>query len=171
MNTQTDFLGGGDAEIDHAGAHRRRHREGDDLNTLIYEQNKNLLAWAASRIGVQFRPDARTIGYARDGELIAVVVYDGFSMGDVNMHIVSDGGQRFLTRELLTAAFAFPFIQCGLRRVTALVPAKNRDALKFDEELGFRREGYHPRAAEGGGDLISLGMLRENCRYIQQGTA
>lgn len=139
------------------------------MNRLIYEQDGELLAWASARIGVSFRTDAKTVGYARDGELIAVVVYDGFSAGDVNMHIASDGSSRWLTRELLTAAFAFPFIQCKMRRVTALVPAKNADALRFDQHLGFRREGYHPKAANNGGDLISLGMLREHCRFIQRG--
>lgn len=139
------------------------------MNTLIYEQDKALVEWAEARIGVPFRTDARTIGYARDGELIAVVVYDGFSRNDVNMHIASDGTGHWLTREFLTAAFAYPFLQCGLRRVTGLVPAKNRDALRFDQHLGFRREGYHHKAANDGGDLISLGMLREHCRFIKRG--
>jgi len=140
------------------------------MNELIYGQDERLLLWAAERIGVPcFRDDARTIGYARDGELMAVVVFDGFSPVDCNMHIASDGTRRWLTRELLTAAFAYPFIQCGLRRVTGLVPAKNTDALRFDQHLGFRREGYHHKAAQNGGDLISLGLLRENCRFITRG--
>ena len=136
---------------------------------LIYGENERMLPWAAPRIGVTaFRSDAQTIGYERDGELVAVVVFDGFSHGDGYMHVASDGSRRWLTRELLTAAFAYPFIQCRLRRITALVPAKNHVALKFDEELGFRREGYHPHAAESGGDIISLGMLREQCRFLPQ---
>jgi RimJ/RimL family protein N-acetyltransferase len=169
MTKHTDFWGGDDAQIDRTGAHRRLHRKGYDLNTLLYEQDKDLLAWAESRIGVPFRSEARTIGCARDGELVAVVVYDGFSRNDVNMHIASDGARRWLTCELLAAAFAYPFNQCGMRRVTALVPAKNAEALRFDQHLGFRREGYHPRAANNGGDLISLGMLKENCRFIHRG--
>ncbi|SEH89895.1 GNAT family N-acetyltransferase [Paraburkholderia hospita] len=139
---------------------------------LIYEQDERFLTWAAARIGVdRFRDDARTIAYEKDGELLAVIVFDGFSGSDMNMHVASDGTRQWLTRELLTAAFAYPFIQCGVRRVTGLVPAKNAAALKFDQHLGFRREGYHPCAARNGGDLISLGMLREHCRFLPQGTA
>lgn len=142
------------------------------MNKLIYGEDERLLPWAAERIGgIQFRADARTIGYARDGEIMAVVVFDGFSDADCNMHIASDGTRRWLTRELLIAAFAYPFTQCGFRRVTGLVPAKNLDALRFDQHLGFRREGYHPSAAKNGGDLISLGMLREWCRFLPKGTA
>jgi RimJ/RimL family protein N-acetyltransferase len=136
------------------------------MNQLIYENEDRLIAWAKDRIGVPaFRPDARAIGQERDGVLNAVVVFDGFSTVDCNIHIASDGSRHWLTREFLTAAFSYPFIQCGLRRVTGLVPARNVDALKFDEHLGFRREGYHPRAAHDG-DLVSLGMLREWCRFI-----
>jgi RimJ/RimL family protein N-acetyltransferase len=136
------------------------------MNKLIYGEDERLLPWAESRVGVTgFRPDARTIGYERDDELLAVVVFDSFSLHDCNMHIASDGSRRWLTRELLAAAFAFPFIQCGFRRVTGLVPARNIAALKFDEHIGFRREGYHPQAAKDG-DLVSLGMLKEWCRFL-----
>lgn len=138
------------------------------MHRLIYGEDERLLAWAAERIGVPgFRADAHTIGLERGGELVAVVVFDGFSDVDCNMHVASDGTRRWLTRAFLTACFAYPFIQCRLRRVTGLVPADNADALRFDEHLGFRREGYHPHATQTG-DLISLGMLREWCRFIPQ---
>ncbi|MGX0136357.1 N-acetyltransferase [Cupriavidus metallidurans] len=139
------------------------------MHRLIYGEDERLLPWACERIGVsEFRADARTIGLERGGELVAVVVFDGFSDVDCNMHIASDGTRRWLNRTLLTAAFAFPFLQCGMRRVTGLVPAGNADALRFDEHLGFKREGYHLCASKNGGDLISLGMLREWCRFIPQ---
>lgn len=138
------------------------------MNRLIYGDDERLLPWAQQRVGVvDFRADAHTIGYEHDGKVVAVVVFDDFSHHDVNMHIASDGTGRWLTRELLVAAFAYPFIQCGLRRITALVPARNTRALKFDEHIGFRREGYHPKAAKDG-DLVSLGLLREHCRWIPQ---
>jgi|SRR5213595_165503 len=137
------------------------------MSRLVYGEDERLLPWAAARIGLEsFRPDARTIGLERDGVLVAVVVFDGFSSVDANMHVASDGSARWLNRAFLAACFAYPFVQCRLRRVTGLVPATNRAALRFDEHLGFRREGYHPRATPTGGDLISLGMLREHCRFI-----
>jgi RimJ/RimL family protein N-acetyltransferase len=140
------------------------------MSRLIYGDDERLIAWAADRIGViGFREDARAIGHAdEDDNLLAVTVFDGFSAVDCNIHIASDGRGHWLTRAFLAASFGYPFIQCGLRRVTGLVPATNRAALRFDEHLGFRREGYHPQANPKGGDLISLGMLREWCRFIPQ---
>jgi RimJ/RimL family protein N-acetyltransferase len=136
------------------------------MANLIYGNEPRLLPWAQERIGVTFRNDAKTIGLERDGELCAVVVYDGFSECDCNMHIASDGTRAWMSKALLLSAFAFPFIQLGLLRLTGLVPADNQAALEFDENIGFVREGYHPKAGPGGKDLISLGMLRSACRFI-----
>ena len=137
---------------------------------LIYGQEDTLLTWAQERIGVTFRPDATTIGLEKDGALVAVVVYDGFSETDCNMHIASDGTRAWMNKALLLAAFAYPFSQLGLLRVTGLVPAQNQSALAFDEHLGFVREGFHPKAGPGGSDLISLGMLKSSCRFIPKAT-
>lgn len=134
---------------------------------VIYDQDELLLPWAARRIEVDaFRADAKAIGQERDGEIVAVVVYDGFTNVDCNMHIASDGSKRWLTRELLVRAFAYPFIQLGMRRVTGLVPADNEEALKFDLHLGFQLEGRCQEATPDGRDVIVLGMLKRNCRYI-----
>jgi RimJ/RimL family protein N-acetyltransferase len=136
---------------------------------LIYGDEHRLLPWAKERIGVSFRRDAYSIGLERDGQIVAVVVYDNFSDADCNMHIASDGSRAWMNKSLLVAAFAYPFVQLGLRRVTGVVPAKNSAALAFDEHIGFSREGYHPHALPDD-DLVSLGLLRENCRFIPRGT-
>ena len=132
---------------------------------LVYGDEKRLLPWAQERVGFVFRRDAYTIGLERDGELVAVVVFDNFSEADVNMHIASDGTAKWMNKELLLASFAYPFVQLGLRRITGMVPAKNTVALSFDEHIGFVREGYHPHALPDD-DVVSLGMLRKDCRFI-----
>lgn len=132
---------------------------------LIYGEEHRLLPWAQERVGVQFRRDAYTIGLEKSGELAAVVVFDSFSEVDANIHIASDGTARWMNRALLSATFGYAFVQLGLRRLTGLVPADNERALKLDEHLGFVREGYHPHASKTG-DIISLGLLRERCRFI-----
>ena len=138
---------------------------------LIYGEEDRLLPWAQERIGVSFRRDAYAIGLEKAGKIVAVVVFDNFSECDCNMHIASDGTRAWMNKSLLVSAFAYPFLQLRFNRVTGLVPAHNEAALAFDEHLGFVREGYHPKAGPDGGDLISLGMLRENCRFIPKGEA
>lgn len=124
------------------------------------------IAWAADRIGIRsFRKDAKGIAIERASRLSAVVVYDCFSACDCSMHIASDGSRRWLTREFLAEAFAYPFLQLGLRRVTAKVASKNLDALEFDRRLGFLDEGLC-REAMPDDDIVILGMLRRDCRLI-----
>lgn len=132
---------------------------------LTTDGKEQLIAWAESRLGLRFRPDAKAIGRLRDGELSAVVVWDGFSEADCNIHVVSDGSRRWLNRKLMVAAFSYPFIQLRLRRVTGLVPAKNTAALAFNRRLGFVLEGVC-RHALPDDDIVVLGMLREHCPWI-----
>lgn len=133
---------------------------------LVYGEESRLLPWALARVGINgFRRDAYTLGLEDDGELLAVVVYDNFSKCDCNMHITSDGTGRWMNKELLLSAFAYPFVQLGLRRVTGLVPSKNEDALKFNKHIGFVHEGYHPNCMPDD-DIVTLGLLREQCRFI-----
>ena len=135
------------------------------MSDVIYGQDERLLPWAQERIGVTFRPDATTIGLERDGEIRAVVVFDAFSETDAQMHIASDGTKAWMNKALLLSAFAYPFTQLGLLRLTGLVTADNQAALEFDQNIGFEKEGYHPKAGPGGKDLVSLGLLRDNCRF------
>lgn len=135
------------------------------MSEVVYGQDERLLPWAQERIGVTFRPDAKTIGLERDGEIRAVVVFDNFSECDAQMHIASDGSRAWMSKALLLSAFSYPFNQLGLLRLTGLVVADNQAALDFDQNIGFVKEGYHPKAGPGGKDLISLGLLAENCRF------
>lgn len=135
------------------------------MGTIVYDNSSELIEWAVARMGFDYRSDAKAIGYQSEGTIKAVTVWDGFSQCDCNIHIVSDGTGQWLSRSFLTASFMHPFVQWGLRRVTGLVPAKNSAALRFDLHLGFKREGFI-RHALPDDDIIILGMLRENCRWI-----
>jgi RimJ/RimL family protein N-acetyltransferase len=43
----------------------------------------------------------------------------------------------------------------------------NLDAQRFDEHLGFKREGLVRRGADDGTNLILYGMLKEECRWLE----
>ena len=134
------------------------------MGEIVYD-DESMIPWAIEKIGFEPRPDVRAIGWRESGSLRAVTLYDGFSECDCNIHIASDGSGNWLRRAFLIASFMHPFVQWRLRRVTGLVPAKNKDALRFDLHLGFKQEGYLHHALPDD-DIYLLGMLRENCRYI-----
>jgi hypothetical protein len=135
------------------------------VNGFIYGEQERLIGWASEVIGITPRPDAQAIGWQENGQLRAVTVWDSFSVCDCNIHIASDGTRQWMRKSFLRASFMHPFIQWNLRRVTGLVPAKNTVALAFDLHLGFRQEGIC-RHALPDDDIIILGLLREDCRFI-----
>lgn len=136
---------------------------------LIYGDEKRLLPWAAERIGIaQFRRDAYSIGVERDGELLAVIVYDTFSDCECHMHVASDGSANWLTRGALAGIFSYPFVQLGFRRVTSLIGNKNKLSMRFCQHLGFEQEGYCKNAMEDD-DVVVMGLLQERCRFLNKG--
>lgn len=138
------------------------------MTVIVYTDKEKLLAWACKRIGIQsFREDAHAIGLRRDGKLVAVCVYDTFSSFDCSMHVASDGSGKWLTRAFLRAAFMHPFCQWGYLRVTSPIAESNTKALRFNQHLGFEREGYHPHGAADGA-LLTLGLTRDRCRWIPE---
>jgi hypothetical protein len=78
-------------------------------------------------------------------------------------------GKRWLCKAFLGEGFRYPFEQLGCRRVTGLVPGKNKAAQSFDEHLGFTQEGCARKILPDGDDLIIYGMLREECRFLNVG--
>lgn len=133
---------------------------------IVYDAER-LGEWARGRLEhIEGWGPFRAIGMERNGELQAVVVYNNYSTYNVSMHIAAVPGRRWMTKSYLLACFRYPFIQLGVHRVTGLVPARNQTALDFDLHLGFREEG-RMRNCLGDDDLIVLGMLKEECRWIR----
>jgi RimJ/RimL family protein N-acetyltransferase len=117
---------------------------------------------------INYSPSAAGIGLKQDEELIAGVLYDDYNGSNVWMHVAAIPGRRWMTRELLYTAFAYPFIQLGCKRITGWVEASNTDARRFDEHLGFKQEAVIKHAARDGGDVIMYVMFREDCRFLKE---
>lgn len=136
---------------------------------IILNERDRLAAWAQSRIPFvdSWGEWCEAIGLEKDGELLAVVVYNLFSGADIAMHIAAVPGRRWMTRDFLRVAFRYPFVQLKCRRVTGYVPASNADALRFDLHLGFVQEGRMREALPNGEDVLVLGMLKRECRWLE----
>lgn len=132
---------------------------------VIADTDGKIITWAESRIGIKFRPDAKAIARIDDGYIRVAVVYDTFSKHDCSIHVATDGSLSAVNREILFEAFKYPFIDCGLNRVTGYVEYANQKALRFDLHLGFKYEGLMREACDSG-DVVVLGMLRKECRFI-----
>ncbi|HWL28381.1 MAG TPA: GNAT family protein [Burkholderiaceae bacterium] len=131
------------------------------MKTVVYGHNYRFVYWAEDVIGLEFRSDAESIGLEDgEGNILAATVFDNFSACDVSMHIASNGSRAWLNREFIVRCFAYPFLQCKARRVTALVASRNERSLKFTQAFGFVVEGRLKDALPDD-DIILFGMTRD----------
>ena len=121
----------------------------------------------ASAAGVVFNPQAdQVISRMKGDELLGGVVYNSYTRGgSINIHMAGFA-PFWANKDMMWMAFDYPFNQLGVKKVLALVPASNTLALEIDKKMGFKEEVriadvYHD------GDLVVLGMYREQCRWLR----
>lgn len=142
--------------------------------SLVLSQKERCGAWAMARIPaaalVGSWGDFEAIGWEKNGELQAVAIFNNFTGCDISMHIAAVPGKAWLRKAFLYAVFAYPFVQLKCRRISGYVPAKSVDVIAFDEHVGFKHEG-RLRHALPDDDIVLLGLLAEDCRFIHRSIA
>lgn len=117
--------------------------------------------WMHRQNKVPWSSDLRTIGVMRsDGTLAAAVGFNAWQTESCFMHVAFDSPHS-LTRDLLRAAFAYPFIQSGKSAVYALVDKGNEECLRLVRKLGYRETVQTV-------DSVMFEMLRDECRWIKE---
>lgn len=138
------------------------------MKQVVYENPGQMVQWAETISMNHYRDDAKAIGIEDETGYRGVVIFDSHTTTGCWVHVVSDGSRRWITRELIVHSFAYPFIQCGYPRINAFVSVNNPQAVKFNEDFGWTREGVLREAGEAGEDLIVFGMLRRECRWLPE---
>lgn len=140
------------------------------MKHIIYpgEANDYIGTWVANKLKLDVnRWDSyQAFGVIKEQELIAGVILNRFNGNDITLHVASID-KAWLSKEFLYHLFHYVFDVCGCLRCTSLVDAKNIHVLDFDNKLGFIQEGKARKAGRDGDDLIILGMLREECRFLE----
>lgn len=136
------------------------------MKQAIYKQDIRVCGWLGDQIGEPDFTPCASIGLEQNGELIAAVAYNMYTKSSICMHVAAQPGKRWMNRDFLFRAFAYPFIQLRCNRVTGLVRVDNIEARRFNEHLGFVKEGIIRKGADDGTDMILYGMLKEECRWL-----
>ena len=116
--------------------------------------------------GLSAAQGMRAIGLRRGGQLVAGVIYEGFNGRNVWVHLAGEPGARWMTRDFLRHCFAYPFLVCGVDRLSGYVNASNTAARRLNEHFGYRVEATLTGAAPDGGDVLIYVMWRKDCRYV-----
>ncbi len=125
----------------------------------------NVTEWVANRIA-EFSgfSISQSIGWQRNGRILAGVVYENWNGPNVVCHIAAEG-KNWLTRQYLWTIFDYPFNQLRAKRITAPVGEGNAVSRRFVEGLGFELEarlyGAHPS-----GDLLMYMLRKPQCRWL-----
>ena len=93
--------------------------------------------------------------------------YTSFLGKTCQMHVVN-AKKKYTPRKLLWAAFDYPFNKCGCEIVFGTVNSKNEEAMKYDQNLGFKEVNRFPGVHDDGGDLVLFQMNKADCRFIKE---
>lgn len=120
--------------------------------------------WVADQVKVKsFLGPHHSFAFFRNGELAGACVFDAFTPHDCSIHLAIAEGP--VPEWALRAAFAYPFKQLGLKRVSAQIREDNAAGLAIAKRNGFVVEGRKRKAA-GDCDEIILGLLKEECALL-----
>lgn len=134
--------------------------------SLLFDQKERVGAWVAEQVEQKAEWGSfYAMGVEKDGEIVAGVVVNNFNGVNATCHIAIS----YKTREILDLirhVCRYAFVQCGLKRLTGMVPVSKPRVLAFDKHLGFEEEFVMRHAAHDGGALVVLVLWPEKCRWL-----
>lgn len=139
---------------------------------ILYGADQDVCEWVSNQLfgeNYAFDSKSKAIGVVKDNELIAGVIYNNYQPNLLIEMSIASIDKQWCSKHNLRAFFKYPFIQLGLERVQTLCSAKEGGIIMFNQRLGFKKEGYHRMAWPLGGDAISFGMLKSECKWINHG--
>lgn len=124
-----------------------------------------MAAWCAQRIPhfSGWGCDPKTVGYEIEGELRGGVVYTHYTPTNVFASIALDAP---LTKRFLYTMFWVPFVQYGVRHIGCMVEGSNLRSFNLCTRLGFQVEGRLRESAAEGEDVVLLGLLKRECKWL-----
>ena len=128
---------------------------------------EGMCRWVSDATFESFDPNY-TMGISVIDRLGAATVLYHHYYPQVDCQMSIRGAGAWATPEALTEFFSFPFVELGLRRVTAAVARNNKRSRKLCERVGYKMEGVRRKAYRNGQNEIIYGMLREECRYLNE---
>lgn len=116
--------------------------------------------------GVSPTADMEFVGWVVQDKLQMVVGMNAFLGKTCQIHVAMLPDFKFTPKEMLRTVFKHVFKTKDREMILGVVNSKNKEAVKYDEHLGFKELFRIPKMHDDGGDITILGMRREDCRYM-----
>ena len=95
-----------------------------------------------------------------------IVGYTAFIGVTCQMHVVSFN-RSYCPKKFIQGTFDYVFNHRGIEKVFGIVNSNNKEAMQFDQKLGFKEAIRFDKVHDGGGDLVVLEMNKADCRWIK----
>lgn len=140
----------------------------EDRSRLIVDDHQRIADWCEARIEhfAGWGSEPKAIGWEVDGKLTGAVVYTNYSSGNVFASIACDAP---LARKFLFAIFYNPFVNWGCRHIGSMIEESNVKSINLCTRMGFSQEGRLRESAVNGEDVIAMGLLKRECRFLAWG--
>lgn len=119
--------------------------------------------WVAAKNNqMYFEANSQAVGWEKDGEIVAGVIYDGWNKRSIVCHIAAT---QSLTATFLAKVFDYSFRQLQVHKMIATVSSKNFKSIRLVTHMGFKEEAKikdaHPL-----GDIVIFTMTKEDCKFL-----
>ena len=135
------------------------------MRQVTTENQRYMGDWLVRMMNHPLPEETVCIGQEIDGNLVAVVGYCSFMPNACQMHIAAVDEVNWMSRDLLWAAFDYPFNKLGVKVILGQICGSNEDALRLNRHLGFKVVAEIPDAHMDG-DLVIMAMKKEECRFL-----
>lgn len=127
---------------------------------MVFDSDR-VARWVFERLpSAKDSTDYQAIGLERGGKLVAGFVVNQFDGSDAQLTVAALPGALWARTKYLRALAHYVFEQLKCSRVSVSVNHDNAKSLRAAERFGFVREGIKRP------DIVMLGMLREECRFL-----
>jgi RimJ/RimL family protein N-acetyltransferase len=132
---------------------------------LIFTEHQRVADWCEARIEhfSGWGSDPKAIGYEVEGVIKGGVVYTNYTPANVFASIALDAP---INRRFLYAIFYNPFVVWNVRHLSCAIEESNAKSIKLCSNMGFIQEGRLRESAINGEDVILMGMLKSECRFL-----
>ena len=120
-------------------------------------------------IGVQPSADQQAILWANAETKVIewCIGFTNFIGKTCQIHVVNFN-KKYTPRKLLWATFDYPFRQLGLESLIGIVNSNNEQAMKYDQNLGFKEVHRFVGLHDNGGDIVIFEMKKDECRFVKE---
>lgn len=146
------------------------------MSAVVHVGGENVVNWAIKHLGdsdirrVEDLGSYAAFGVTIDKRPVAACIFNLFHEmehgNDMRVIIVATD-PRWCQRNVLKVLFEYVFVTAKCSRLTALIREGNERSVKLCTGLGFRKEGVLRRGYNGKTNALIFGMLRSECKWLE----